>query len=341
MAYTHFRYIGYQVPTVGYGQNGFLPIAPGDTPDLPANDPVINEILNRVSNQDARCRLARLYMVLLQAYQAIQSSDNSNVLKVFLAPEFYFRPYALPNTSDWPAYSYTEYQSLKFSFSLLMEDTRFNDWLIIPGSIMWQSTGTIGDRPDTQENVFFNTAICKLFESNYITNEKVVASHIDGLPTKVYRGFPGNNNGVAPSDIWTTYSTQSKKRKHIFNFNGINCGMEICLEHALGVLKKQYSVLNKLVYSTPPISLQLLVAGGMPIEPDKVAAIPQGYILRTDGLGNGIQVELRRANSSSVPVSPQRTVSLPANLQLPDPGCRPGYFFAQELHIYNPLPLAQ
>ncbi|NSL87286.1 hypothetical protein ECE50_010625 [Chitinophaga sp. Mgbs1] len=333
MAYTHFRYVGYQVPTVGLGPGAenYLKIPPGNMPDLTGISQEAAGIINNVTNADARCRLARMYLVLMQAYQAIQTSDNNGTLKVFLAPEFYFRPYVEPGAQGLPAYSYEDYQSLKTGLISLKNLPLFNDWLIIPGTIVWQNTGPAGKRPFTG-SVFYNTVVCSLSDNEHIVNEKTEASEVDGIPAASNAPFTVNP---------AYYSTWRKQRKHIFNFMGINCGIEICLEHSLGILKNQYGFFRRWFYSTPPISLHLLIAGGMNIINPLIATIPEGYILRTDGMKRGTQVELRNKNVPAANIIASTIAGIPASLQLPDPGCRPGYFFAQELHIYNPLPLAQ
>ena len=90
MPYTHFQYIAYQIPTVAedntratiYG----LPSAPvQNAPNL--DGPIAN------LNADARNRVDRLIGAMRLAEARIQQlGDNDHTLKIFLAPEFYFRP---------------------------------------------------------------------------------------------------------------------------------------------------------------------------------------------------------------------------------------------------------
>src|ERR1700722_7670530 len=81
MAYTDFQYVAYEVPTVSRanGSAGGFPRGESDGPLEMPNDMV-----------DAETRLRRLVSVVGLA--ASRAHGSPNTLKVFMAPEFYFRP---------------------------------------------------------------------------------------------------------------------------------------------------------------------------------------------------------------------------------------------------------
>lgn len=63
---------------------------------------------------DARVRLQRFLGILLQSYNFVKYNypDNRNSLKIFMAPEFYFRPSKQYGNSDF-AYSFADYRNIK------------------------------------------------------------------------------------------------------------------------------------------------------------------------------------------------------------------------------------
>jgi hypothetical protein len=306
--------------------------------------------------------------------------DNRNTLKVFMAPEFYFRP-TTADGSGGPAYSYAEYREIKAALRELANEWgltwSFRNWLIIPGTIMWVGTGAIGKRPPTVDNIYFNT--CPYIKVGWSTQshvlEKEQSSHIDGLPTVHHSGTPVPG-AKATDEAWTMYQTVAKKKKHIIEHYGTECGVEICLEHYRSLLKDilsdavNWSVRRPLsVYSDrKSISLQLLPAGGMGIQADKVAVKNNGYILRNDGYGDDnitdppqVQIEEvtgylnKNFGPNALPVTyghkpsfaqfgaavaVAQTIPLAGHKAVPMPvGADPNYYFPQQITLYNAVPL--
>lgn len=314
MPYTHFRYIAYQVPTVGVGvvppnQNlQFLEVPPGNNPGQ-GNYPGLKGNVAGLTAGDSLIRVQRFIRVLNLAYDKLQDvgtvGSDPHTLKIFMAPEFYFRPTSQPSTANEPAYSYDEYRAIKDVLRRTIGgDARFEHWLVVPGTIMWKWTRkdpSNSKRPLPQgvEDVYFNTSLYikggDLRRTSTHVIEKAEASRIDGLPTGRHGVPPGPNapQKKATDEAWRRYLTPQKRRKHVFACDETNCGLEICLEHKLfgkyGLLKGLSNhMLSRPEYPDWGIQLQLLTAGGMPIEPASVAVKKGGYIMRTDGLGNGL-----------------------------------------------------
>ncbi len=376
--YTQMRYIAYQVPTVGSGVAGFLEMPSGNATNQLVLDGINKPVITNLSNPDARQRVACFYLAMIQAANAVALlADDRNTLKVFVAPEFYFRPTSADGTNG-PSYSYAQYKEIKAALISLSNDRLFKDWLIIPGTIMWTGTGIIGKRPITGDNVYFNTCpYIKVgtFNTQSHVLEKEQSSHIDGLPTGYHGPPPIGPTAKATDEVWTIYQTRAKKEKHVIEHYGIQCGVEICLEHGRALLKDILSDLvnwktGTITKTRKSISLQILTSGGMTIDSANVTVVNNGYILRNDGLGTnaagGIgfpQVEIRKVLSYSnknfgrglpvsygskpgfaqfdpTPIAVERTVVLTGQRTVPSPaGNTPAYYFPQSIILYNRVPL--
>lgn len=297
MPYTHFQYIAYQIPTVArtaaeqkiYGIPPSNPITapPALAPPLQGNVAGLGD--------DAQRRIERLIGAMLVAANKLQSSkDNNQTLKIFMVPEFYFRP-----ANEEVSYTYAQYQAIK---NVLREtikgDDRFKHWLVIPGTIMWKwgKEQSSPNRPnpsstdDAAVDVYFNSAIYISRADETLTStiddehtkviEKVEASTTDGIPTEPNKKAT-NEVFYNEEECWPKYQSPAKREKHIFTTGGITFGLEICLEHDW-----QIRVVKNVVVENRPnknIKLHLLIAAGMPVMPVSVAANQGGFILRTDG----------------------------------------------------------
>lgn len=238
MAYTHFRYIAYEVPTASSEQH-----PPGATASafdagteceqvkrIPINDP------DSKLHPDAKKRLRRLALVVEKAARHLESlrragRDNDSTLKVFVTPEFYFRPPAALG-ADFHSDTYSETQ-MKLIFGQLdsmFKDPAFKHWLIIGGTVMWNlakgRSHPITGIGTAKERTFFNTAVVMLGGRNQGLRffEKRVASDLDGIPT-IYA--PGSEL----SGFRLVFEQWSELKKRIVEMDGTGVGIEVCLDH--------------------------------------------------------------------------------------------------------------
>lgn len=295
MPYTHFRYIAYQVPTVASRVNpitGANEVKYGIPPGNVTNPPALAGNVGNLG-ADARSRVERFYNAMILAYNTIQAYDNANTLKIFIAPEFYFRPDNLD-----VSYTYTQYQAIKDVLrNTIMFDNRFDDWLIIPGTIMWKQDQSTPKRPlNLLDEVFFNSSMY-LKTEGFVTShviEKVRASPIDGIPTGRHGGSRTSPLTYSTDEYYPQYNSFAKRQKHVFTVGGIEFGLEICLEHHMQVVKGVMSWLPRV----NGVQLQLLTAGGMGVVAGSLATKVGGYILRSDGYyGVGGYVDMKEVSS--------------------------------------------
>jgi hypothetical protein len=318
MAYTHFRHIAYQFPTVAvkmvpFGtttvKRAIFGVNPGKVTDPP-------ELLGDTQSldDDARTRIQRLIGVMIKAEEKISRiGDNDNTLKIFTVPEFYFRP----DRKESLSYNYSEYKAIRNVLEETISDHgNFAHWLIIPGTIMWKTDDSSPKHAPTTagDTVYFNSAVYMYFNSLWYAAydsgkiEKIEASKLDGIPTGRHAGdfaVPGKLTPAqkakrkSASEMFPKYLTYPQKDKHVFMAAGIQFGLDICMEHSFGVIPKnptraelqkigRYRVTRNVVLrqNQKRVQVHLLIAEGMNIREESVAAIEGGYILRNDGGGS-------------------------------------------------------
>ena len=296
MPYTHFQFIAYQTPTFGFD---LLPLEPGEFCDAVADIPVPEE--NISLSADAWKRLLRLAAVVEQAYEHYSVAHQDDTLIIFVAPEFYFRPrYA----SDSHSYSAEERQEILISLERMFKNAKFRNWLIIPGTI-------IANTVFEHEQYFYNTAVVIKggTPGRISVIEKRQPSRIDGVP--IIGGIA--NPEVASGRYKIHYCDWSVRKKRVFRSDGIQFGLDICLDHQgpyvdqdvrgnlftndnLRVAKHVARRVN--IENGADTSIHILTAGGMKINPESVVAKNGGYVLRSDGgPGSGPNTEMKRADS--------------------------------------------
>lgn len=305
MPYTHFRMIAYEVPTVAKVGAKLLSAWGAGVPCPPvARLPVPKGL-----PPDALSRLTRLASVVDLARQQFVASvrswpprrvvgpnaDNANTLKVFVVPEFYFRP---PETAgdEYLNDTYPNRQKNQILNTLndMFRHDDFTDWLFVCGTVMAnteEGASAIAAQPTT---LYTNTAILVSGGPLGLLHvvEKKVPSHIDGVPQA--RFSDGSTEAAGPGNdpkLKLFYGDWPERKRHIVDFSGVSVGLEICLDHAND---PRYRVLRSVVqdWKSQPtekkqqrgVQLHILTAGGMPGNLKSVAARAGGYLLRNDGL---------------------------------------------------------
>ncbi|MBL4862904.1 MAG: hypothetical protein JKY09_07810 [Crocinitomicaceae bacterium] len=296
MPYTHFRYIAYELPTATIVGGSVVSGYPPGT-----NCPVVPEIpvpSGLTLTPDAEARLLRFAAVVKRAWERVQAlgGDNGNALKIFMAPEFYFRP---PSTTggNYKNDSYPSKEAAKIiaAFDTMFEHVHFTDWLIIPGTLLWNNE----DVPLMDGNfIYRNTALRIKGGAANSTHliEKNMSSGIDGVPAAYTTG--GYTNLKLVYQDWALRQTRS------FNIEGIDFGLDICLDHLDDIACKQCkNVLREWAEkgSEKDTKIHLLTAGGMTIQEKSVAANVKGYILRNDGYSNAPVSQQKRVTKYDYP----------------------------------------
>ncbi|MEM9686876.1 MAG: hypothetical protein AAF934_08135, partial [Bacteroidota bacterium] len=294
----HVRWGDWTIPSVAPDGNNVqiaddeaLPIFNAYTLTETPNSGNLNT-LSLNDNIDAKNRVIRFLNVLYKATKDGNIDSRITTLKVFTAPEFYFRPEG-PIAADngYHAYTYEVYKAIKDVLRKTITSMNLRHWLIVPGTIMWyMPSGSTSNNKTVNKNTYFNSTIV-VWQGTYSDNshksklEKSVASHIDGVPFHNW-----DRGGNAPK-VLNKYINDSHLDKHMFTIDGVRTGLEICLEHAEGVSygRRKYGVIQYLVRGRQNnrrdlLHLQLLVSGGMFRDTSRTALLNNGLFFRNDGL---------------------------------------------------------
>lgn len=290
--YNQLMFFAYEIETSFVAQ----PVNPGPLPHMPI--PNAGHL-----SADSLFRLNMLAHAVNETLLIAQANlhltpdiNDPNTLKVFMAPEFFFRPY---NCDPIPAgitdvahaeniyntdatktayalqtsYNYSELANITATLKNIFSDPRFQDWIIVPGSIF--------SRIDTPSGYAYmnTTGIIKggSTEAPSIFIHKCDISQLDGAP--------GRNAGIRDPDLGPILQTESIEKARVFSCDGLTFGIEVCLDHAMHRLQ---TVLNNWQGTRPAIDIQLLTACGMPINPAYAVVGQGGHVLRNDGQRNRI-----------------------------------------------------
>ncbi len=278
MKYEYVQLVAYQAPTLNLT----------DQPLPQSSKPTHKAVLN-LENDDARNRVQRLLDVLHWAVETIPYNllgykkepvpllpDQTKTLKVFMAPEFYFR--AAPE-----GYSWNTLTNILECLKLVFVDWRFDDWLIVPGTICsHQDPHPRSVGANEGKRVFFNTASAIKGGGNgsmtYVHKEHM--SGMDGAPSDMVDGV----DDVKFNAILGSWKEQKERR---FNIDGLTFGLDVCLDHSIKALKRV--VLNwpkQEEAPAPDIDVHLITSCGMQVKHDGVAARAGGCVLLCDGAPN-------------------------------------------------------
>lgn len=304
--YTHFQYIAYQVPTVVRDRRNGTAYVSGLDPGSECAQ-IQRVRLPEVQSNDARKRLKRLAAVVDMAATQVQAlGTNDSTLKVFVAPEFYFRPVKVNDTYNHNTYPPTAAFEIFNALDSVFARADFADWLIVGGTVLW-NTGT-------NSPLYRNTAVHVQGgkENGLMIVEKRVASGIDGVPVAM---TPAMTNDLSIRQIHDEFDV---RKQHFFHVDNVGIGLEVCLDHYNRTLVNIQGMRSmRSLFFFHDINLQVLTAGGMYIEPEAVAAEVGGYFLRNDGLPDERllpdgQIELMKVTGRALS---NRTLGIEAQLQ--------------------------
>ncbi len=240
---------------------------------------------------------------------------NGRVLTIFAAPEFYLRS-SVGQRGGPGHYDQADVAEARMLIrDSVAADSRFDDWLLVPGTAVYS---TAFDYAALSFSLIFSDAYCVARPAGQPIVEwhcvKQDFSHLDDLD----QDFNASrvDSGVVNQQIMT--------------LNGVDIGLEICLDHSYRALK------NTVLLHSPPrnLDVQLLVGCGSDAELSGVATRSNGLVLRCNGNnyrpppGKGYRVGLwpggqpARKVSPSLSAIPQphQPIPLPQGLQImPNP----------------------
>ena len=260
-------------------------IPPGTIPQanwFTLSSPKSSDLSTIPQQSDLFYRMQRFLGAMAEAHAYLdkRSLIKDSELKIFMAPEFYFRP----NNAD-VAYSYSEYTAFRrIMTDTLAKDGRFKNWLVVCGTLVWKHEDNItGLRPNyalIQGDYFYNTAVTIFLTpkgaGKSVDIDKTATSTIDGIPFE------------KSSDTLHHHLRRSYQQERIIEENGIRIGLDICLEHIQDLRKVRARVIREMVQASMDYRphIHLLTACGMSLHNKSTASRRFGYRARIDGLRN-------------------------------------------------------
>jgi hypothetical protein len=279
--YTNVQLIAYEVPTA---------------PALPAGDCSLddNKLIEEVKGdkmftsslgslgKDANARVCRMLAVMDLAFRSNAPRTNSDTLKIFMAPEFYFRPTGNEKSRSYAASDMVAAQQL---FRTVFSQAKLAHWVFVAGSIVWNMKGKValssGLSGGVSEEYF--RALEELADNDTVYNTVIV-----GIGAKGVQLYDKVNYSIADQidQKWRPlkdYCLQSPSQ-NLLKAGELLIGLEVCYDHECGQLKTNYDAFKATYGDDPPdLDLQLLTACGMQIQPRKVVAGAKRLVLRVDG----------------------------------------------------------
>ncbi len=243
---------------------------------------------------DARQRCDYMSTALNEAEGSGFIDRSQNTLKVFMAPEFYFRG---PNG----AYPLEQVLSIVEKLRGEVQDAKFKDWLFVFGT-------ALGFSRSGQTKEVYNVALVQKGAQGEAGARIVMKEHKSSIDFKRRDSYTRNVNGSnirfspAPSRGMNGEEVQhlqagkggdpkrgtgKEKQKHnyggesLFEMDGITFGLEVCLDH--GSQRLRHSPVAR---GENRVQIQLVPSAGMSVEAASVVTVAKGLVFNCDGLND-------------------------------------------------------
>lgn len=342
MAYDRVQFVGYDINTGPGGPFGGARTYLGITPTSVDIDKRVY-LFNRALNEAHRC---------------VRQANTT--LKVFVAPEFFFRG---PNG----AYSMDDLQTVIAKLQDNLKAAKWTDWMVVYGTIL--ATSAPHDNPGLRERLrrymdeeerfqldanavkeVYNLSLVQL--GGYGNDQgvrsdrarmvmKELKSDIDFLGARAGTG-PGlqhdqvrhlgtmRGRGAPTRDVHGVTRSREVQRVNydgsgIFDLAGIRWGLETCLDH---LSREQAPVRGGRLRSSPlargerKVQFHLVPSGGMDIKPRSVVAMQNGYVFNVDGAGSHADLRRVAAEAAGIGLATVHPVVPQRRVSVPDAGLR-------------------
>ena len=268
--------------------------------------------------QDMEAKATAMLDAIKDAVKQVgKHQDNAEMLKIFMAPEFYFR-------GKNGAYSFDDVNGLKGADSLAtilrkeLDKPDYKDWLFVLGTVIVAAKSSIFKCRDCNGKVEFevdkvtakSTPRCKAKPSEHTCVEVQTGATVDNVAliikekfvhcvekelvsNKDFNARPGTDYevtvgvGEGTNKVMEALNPRADKNPNgftdermggaIFTFDGITFGCEICLDHATSTATKGEGRLDH----AGNIQVQLIPSAGMTIR--KFRTVQNGVIFNVDG----------------------------------------------------------
>lgn len=299
--YSRVQFIGYEVNTFP----GHAPTLAGRNPNNPYNEKYLGHDNSRI-DIDTRCKI--MSDAIYRARRSTHSVIDGNTLKIFMAPEFYFR-------GNKGVYPIEEVSRVMEKMRVTTKQTFYNNWFFVFGT-------ALGYLKDGSSKEIFNIALVQRGGTTNADKDsalivyKEYISPIDFISKETHLTWDDPNNrkviiggpGSGRTKIRPTQGSMDLRSKHIepvgrgkeksksglggqsiFKWNNIMFGLEVCLDHAEARLRS-----SRVGRGSSFVQIQLIPSAGMDINDDAVATATEGLIFNVDAT----HVELKQNNGN-------------------------------------------
>jgi hypothetical protein len=316
--YNKFQLIAYQVPTdrCFKKDNGKIEKAENR---FPAGDRCqiastrlkdMEQDLTAGLSADALSRLMRMIAVAEKAATSLDIDTARNTLKIFMAPEFYFRP-ELKGTTSW-SYTLAEKELIEKALGKVFSAKEYESWLFVFGTIVWHRTTTsLVNGAAELADVKKEAKLAEVGDTAFLLNAAlIVEGGTDKAFTLVKRHFSDADDidaryrleGAAvaksPLNDALSHPSKTKLRNYLTKLkdqsladpifpvgDNLTLSLEICREHELRVVPV---AVEKLKDKYRRLDLQLLTACGMRVQEKNLCISDKQFVIRVDGAANVI-----------------------------------------------------
>jgi len=222
-----------------------------------------------------RCELMEK-AVELAVDSKVMVQQDAKTLKIFVAPEFYFR-------GPKGAYSLEQYDEVLSKLQAFSNSPDFADWLFVFGSTIAASNV---DQPQKEA---YNIVIVQKGNAGESGCRIIMKEH---KSAKDFLVNPANDEGL--DDRQVNHITPAKtsgvgreRQKHnyggegIFEIDGICYGVEICYDHMMQRLRK-----SAVARGEARVQVQIVPSAGANLEEKSVITVKDGLAFNCDGLYN-------------------------------------------------------
>lgn len=297
MAYKKIQFIGYSIDT-------------GPGVDKKTGEEEYLGLTNARHDIEARCLLMRRAMETAREHIGDKPSQDK-ILKVFMAPEFFFR-------GRRGAYTMDEVQHALAELQALAAEGQWDNWLIVFGTLLgeWDETGD----EDTKRGINFaliqEGGVAAAGSNGARIVMKELKSNIDFITGVANPGgiLWGEIEHMDPGPSGPGREAQrlNYDGAGLFDACGISWAADICLDHLEGRLLN-----SPQLPGSRQVQVQLVPSAGASIEPDNIIAQDGGYAFNVDGL-NGSEVTLVENRFPWDPIVPGAVIDVSdADIDLP------------------------
>jgi hypothetical protein len=270
---------------------------------------------------DIRARVAHTQKVIDEAY--VHADATETVLKLFMMPEFYFRgPLGAYNMDMVTGGTLAGKTDLVTLLRDSVKDVRFKDWLFVFGTIigtfgkleLWRNKDGSEIKTDTHNSIF-NYCLVQKGAGDEPQSRVVAKEHMSGIDflkdavsgfklnevNHLHKAKDYNDKGhVIPTKSTPSGAGNEQKLpgitygdRAIFQMEGITFGLEVCLDHGAGRLRK-----SPPRAFDPKVQIQLIPSCGMDINQANVVTKKGGYVFNCDGY-LGLHTHLTKATTNA------------------------------------------